>query len=115
MQKDTNDSSGAHLFTDETSGLISEFFDLMLSNEDELQIGAALPVRLLRTMLHHEITSATKHNVRVFETLDRLEEDVYLSPAPLNGDWSDASPLNVDWSDASPLDVDWSDAMWTVF
>ncbi|KAK2478582.1 hypothetical protein H9L39_11070 [Fusarium oxysporum f. sp. albedinis] len=80
MQKDTNDSSGARVFTDETSGLISEFFDFMLSNEDELQIGAALPVKLLRTMLHHEITSATKHNVRVFETLDRLEEDAYLSP-----------------------------------
>ncbi|KAI7763522.1 hypothetical protein LZL87_010577 [Fusarium oxysporum] len=80
MQKDTNDSSGARVFTDEASGLISEFFDLMLSNEDELQIGAALPVKLLRTMLHHEITSATKHNARVFETLDRLEEDVYLSP-----------------------------------
>ncbi|KAK2128906.1 hypothetical protein NOF04DRAFT_11236 [Fusarium oxysporum II5] len=79
-QKDTNDSSGARVFTDEVSGLISEFFDLMLSGEDELQAGAARPIKLLRTMLHHEITSAAKHNVRVLETLDRLEEDVSLSP-----------------------------------
>jgi serine/threonine protein kinase len=78
-QKDANESSGPCVFTDIVSGLVSEFFDLMLSNEDELRAGAALPVELLKTMLYHEITSAVTDNVEVFETLDFLEEDVYLS------------------------------------
>ncbi|KAF5684756.1 CAMK DCAMKL kinase [Fusarium denticulatum] len=79
MQKDTNDSSGLRVFTDKVSGLISEFFDSMLSNEAEFQAGAAGPVELLKTMLYHEITSAATDNVEVFDTLDCLEEDVYLS------------------------------------
>ncbi|KAF5976504.1 CAMK DCAMKL kinase [Fusarium coicis] len=78
-QKDANESSGPRVFTDIVSGLVSEFFDLMLSNEDELRAGAALPVELLKTMLYHEITSIATDNVEVFETLDFLEEDVYLS------------------------------------
>ncbi|KAF4436052.1 CAMK DCAMKL kinase [Fusarium acutatum] len=79
MQKDTNDSSGSRVFTDKVSGLISEFFDSMLSNEGEFQAGAAVPVELLKTMLYHEIISAATDNVEVFETFDSLEEDVYLS------------------------------------
>ncbi|KAF5622108.1 CAMK DCAMKL kinase [Fusarium tjaetaba] len=79
MQKDTNESSGPHVFTDRVSGLISEFFDSMLSNEDELQAGAALPVELLRTMLHQEIVTAIKEDPQMFETFDLLEEEVYFS------------------------------------
>ncbi|KAG5761447.1 hypothetical protein H9Q69_007391 [Fusarium xylarioides] len=79
MQKDTNDSSGPRVFTDKVSGLISEFFYLMLSNEGELQAGAAGPVELLKTMLYHEIISAATDNVEVCETLDFLEEDVCYS------------------------------------
>ncbi|KAF4947076.1 hypothetical protein FGADI_10706 [Fusarium gaditjirri] len=79
IQKDTNESPGARVFTDEVSGLISEFFDLMLSNKEDLQAGAELPLKLLSAMLYHEITSAAEHNVQVFETLDALEEDVFLS------------------------------------
>ncbi|KAF5566224.1 CAMK DCAMKL kinase [Fusarium phyllophilum] len=78
-QNDTNESSGPRVFTDKVSGLISEFFDLMLSDEDELQAGAALPVELLRTMLHHEIASTIKDDLQVFETFDLLEQDVYFS------------------------------------
>ncbi|KAF4497632.1 CAMK DCAMKL kinase [Fusarium agapanthi] len=79
MQKDANDSSGPCVFTDKVSDLISEFFDSMLSTEGELQARAAVPVELLKTMLHHEIMSAATDNVEVFEAFDFLEEDVYLS------------------------------------
>ncbi|KAF5725196.1 CAMK DCAMKL kinase [Fusarium mundagurra] len=79
MQKDANDSSGPRVFTDKVSGLISEFFDSMLSNKGELQAGAAGPVELLKTMLYHEIVSAATDNVEVCETLDFLEEDVCYS------------------------------------
>ncbi|KAF5599892.1 CAMK DCAMKL kinase [Fusarium pseudoanthophilum] len=78
-QKDTNESSGPRLFTDIVSGLVSEFFNLMLSNENELQAGAAIPVELLRTMLHHEIVTAIKEDPQMFETFDLLEEEVYFS------------------------------------
>ncbi|KAG9500565.1 hypothetical protein J7337_009046 [Fusarium musae] len=78
-QKDTDESSGPRVFTDKVSGLICEFFDLILSDKEEVQIGAALPVELLRTMLHHEIVSAIKEDHQVFETFDPLEEEVYFS------------------------------------
>ncbi|KAF5977558.1 CAMK/DCAMKL protein kinase [Fusarium bulbicola] len=79
MQEDANAPSGPRVFTDKVSGLISEFFDSMLSTEGELEAGAAEPLELLKTMLHHEIISAATDNVEVFETFDFLEEDVYLS------------------------------------
>ncbi|KAF5594302.1 CAMK DCAMKL kinase [Fusarium pseudocircinatum] len=79
MQKDTDESSGPPVFTDKVSGLISKFFDSMLSNEGGLQAGAALPVELLRTMLYHEIVSATEDDLQVFEAFDSLEEDVCFS------------------------------------
>ncbi|KAF5674080.1 CAMK DCAMKL kinase [Fusarium circinatum] len=80
MQKDANDLSGPRVFTDIVSGHISEFFDSRLfSTEGELEAGAAEPLELLRTMLHHGVISAATDNVEVFETFDSLEEDVYLS------------------------------------
>ncbi|PNP78955.1 hypothetical protein FNYG_07820 [Fusarium nygamai] len=78
-QKYTDESSGPRVFTEKVSGLISKFFDSMLSNEGGLQAGAALPVELLRTMLYHEIVSATEDDLQVFETFDSLEEDVCFS------------------------------------
>ncbi|KAI3571910.1 hypothetical protein IWW34DRAFT_582177, partial [Fusarium oxysporum f. sp. albedinis] len=51
MQKDNNDPSGTRNLIDEVSVLISKFFNLMLSSEDDLQGRAALPIKLLRTML----------------------------------------------------------------
>ncbi|RBR08321.1 hypothetical protein FVER53590_13222 [Fusarium verticillioides] len=79
MQKDTDDSSSPHVFTDKVSGLTSEFFELMLSNKEGVQTESALPVELLRTMLHHEIVSAIKDDLQIFETFDPLEEEVYFS------------------------------------
>ncbi|KAF5557116.1 CAMK DCAMKL kinase [Fusarium napiforme] len=78
-QKDTDNSSGPRAFTDKISGFISEFFDLMVSNKEEVQNGAALPAELLRTMLYHEIVSAVKDDLQVFDTFDLLEEEVCFS------------------------------------
>ncbi|KAF5253525.1 hypothetical protein FANTH_1596 [Fusarium anthophilum] len=73
MQEDANDPSGPRVFTDKVSGLIFEFFDSMLSTEGELQAEAAVPLELLKTMLHHEIISATTDNINTyFSRLRRL-------------------------------------------
>ncbi|KAH7303883.1 kinase-like domain-containing protein [Rhexocercosporidium sp. MPI-PUGE-AT-0058] len=81
MQEEA-ESCGSALFTGDLSTLISFFFRLMLSDEEGVQeAGAMLPLKLLRTMLHREITFTAQDNVQVFETLDRLEKDVYLCPS----------------------------------
>jgi serine/threonine protein kinase len=68
-------------FDGDVAGLIPLFFHTGLSLDEEVAIaGTDMSRRLLRVMLHREIVVAVTRDALVMDTLDQIEEDVYLCP-----------------------------------
>jgi hypothetical protein len=80
MQREANELQGT-CFDKDVTALIAMFFRVEVSLDEEIATGGTdLPLRLLRVMLHREIVIAVTRDARIHDTLDGLEEDVYLCP-----------------------------------
>jgi serine/threonine protein kinase len=80
MQREANELQ-VTCFDKDVTALIAMFFRVEVSLDEEIATGGTdLPLRLLRVMLHREIVIAVTRDARIHDTLDGLEEDVYLCP-----------------------------------